>query len=281
MAEEISSESILANIATQLQTMTTQSSQINTVSVKLPEFWTKSPEVWFARVEAQFGTKGISTDQTKYDFVVSALDLNTAEEVQSVLTNPPTVDKYNTLKTALIKTFGKSQAQKDNELLNMNGLGDKRPTALLRKINALNDDPQTLKRALFLINLPADIRSILAGQNITDTEKLAEAADRIWETRTTNIQQISAFPTETNDKSISEQIQHFDMKPPVVETVAAIKNRRYSSHQGSSTSPSVCFYHQRFGPEARRCLHGCKFASLLSKSNKQGTSVSGNAKAGH
>ncbi|GFN92154.1 Gag-Pol polyprotein [Plakobranchus ocellatus] len=87
------------------------------------------------------------------------------------------------IKRALLKAFGKSQAQRDNELLNLNGLGDRKPTALLRKINALNDDPQSLKRALFLSNLPSDIRSIFAGQDFSDIQKLAEAADRIWETR--------------------------------------------------------------------------------------------------
>ncbi|GFO30143.1 transposon ty3-g Gag-Pol polyprotein [Plakobranchus ocellatus] len=156
---------------------------ISAVSLKLPEFWTTSPEVWFARVEAQFGTQNISTDQTKYDYVVSALDVKTAEEVQDVLVNPPDANKYSVLKRALLKAFGKSQAQRDNKLLNLNGLGDRKPTALLRKINALNDDPQSLKRALFLSNLPADIRSILAGQDFSDIQKLAEAADRIWETR--------------------------------------------------------------------------------------------------
>ncbi|GFR68169.1 Gag pol protein [Elysia marginata] len=137
---------------------------INSVSIKLPEFWTTSPEVWFARVEAQFGTKNITQDQTRYDYVVSALDVKTAEEVQDVLVTPPDADKYATLKKALIKAFGESQAQRDSELLNLNGLGDRKPTALLCKINALNDDPQTLKRALFLSNLPADVRSILARQ---------------------------------------------------------------------------------------------------------------------
>ncbi|GFO24399.1 Gag Pol protein [Plakobranchus ocellatus] len=125
-----------------------------------------SPEVWFARVEAQFGTKNITQDQTHYDYVVSALDVRTAEEVQNVLVNPPDADRYATLKDALIKTFGKSQAQRDSEILNLNSLGDKKPTGLFGEINALNDDPQTFKRALFLSNLPADVRSILAGHGI-------------------------------------------------------------------------------------------------------------------
>ena len=263
-------ESILSDLTEQLQALTA-ASQINAVSVKLPEFWTNSPEVWFARVEAQFNTKGISQDQTKYDYVVSSLDIHTAEEIQSILTDPPSDNKYDCLKNALIKTFGKSQAQKDTELLNLNGLGDKRPTALMRKINALNDDPKTLKRALFLMNLPSDIRSILAGHDTADTDALAEAADRIWEARTANVQHISNFPTQapTEQTTTSE------------ETVSAIKTvKRRGPPSQQNTANSVCFYHQRFGPDARHCQPGCKFSSLLSKTSKQGTSSSGNASAG-
>ncbi|KAK3762357.1 hypothetical protein RRG08_047193 [Elysia crispata] len=168
-----SAETLLESLATQLQ--------INAAWVKIPDFWNTSPEVWFARAEAQFGTKHISQDQTKHDYVVSALDVKTVEKVQEVLIHTPDQDKYTTLKKALIKAFGKSQAQKDNELLNLNGLGDRRPTALLRKINALNDDPRTLKRALFLANLPSEICNIFAGQEFRETEDLAEAADRVWE----------------------------------------------------------------------------------------------------
>ncbi|GFN87854.1 transposon ty3-g Gag-Pol polyprotein [Plakobranchus ocellatus] len=104
-----STQALLAALTIQLQSMTVQPN-ISAVSLKLPEFWTTSPEVWFARVEAQFGTKNISTDQTKYDYVVSALDVKTAEEVQDVLVNPPDANKYSVLKRALLKAFGKSSS---------------------------------------------------------------------------------------------------------------------------------------------------------------------------
>ncbi|GFS18578.1 transposon Ty3-G Gag-Pol polyprotein [Elysia marginata] len=163
---------------------------INSVSIKLPEIWTTSPKVWFARVEAQFVTKNITQDQTRCDYVVSALDVKTAEEDQDVLVKPPDADDKATLKKALIKAFGKSQAQRDSELLNLNGLGDRKRTVLIRKINAPNDDPQTSKRALFLSNLPADVRSIPAGQEFSAMEKLAEAADRTWDARCAQVQHI-------------------------------------------------------------------------------------------
>ena len=196
MAEELST------LLQQLLTHSQQAPAVSTVSIKLPEFWTKSPEVWFARAESQFNLRNISTDQTKYDHVVATLDINTAEEMQSILTNPPETDRYEKLKEALIKTYGKSQIQKDIELLSLNGMGDRRPTALLRKIEALNDDPKSLKRALFLTNLPTDVKCILASQNILDIQQLAEAADRIWETKTTqtsinSIQPDTSLPSTT------------------------------------------------------------------------------------
>ena len=104
---------------------------IQAASLKLPEFWTDKPEVWFARVESQFGTKQITVDKTKFDYVVSSLDNTTAGEVEAILTAPPDNNKYDSLKAALLAAFGKTQAQKDSELLSIMGLGDMKSSALL------------------------------------------------------------------------------------------------------------------------------------------------------
>ena len=219
-----SAQALLDALTNQLQSISMQpGSQLNAVSIKLPEFWTTSPE-----------------------------------EVQDVLVSPPEAEKYATLKKALIKAFGKSQAQRDRELLNLNGLGDRKPTALLRRINALNEDPQTLKRALFLSNLPADVQSILAGQDFTDIGKLAEAADRVWEARCTSVQHIAQDSGQPSATIESVKRHRAQMTRPV-DT-----NTTSSSH---APSPPVCFYHLRFGPQARNCQPGCKFSSLLSKAS--------------
>ncbi|GFR65343.1 transposon Ty3-G Gag-Pol polyprotein [Elysia marginata] len=244
-----STQALLAALTSQLQSIAVQPN-IGAVSIKLPEFWTTSSEVWFARVEAQFGTKNITTDQTKYDYVVSALDVKTAEEVQDALVNPPDTNKHITIKTALLKAFGKSQAQRDSELLNLNGLGDRKPTALLRKINALNDDPQTLKRALFLSNLLSDIRSILAGQDFIYIGKLAEAAGRIWETRGACVQHI---------------VTHGADSPPPTPVEAVSRPKCKSQLRPRSKAPSnqaVCFYHLKFGTQASSSLTAANGTSI-------------------
>ena len=122
--------------------------------------------MWFARVESQFGTKQITGDQTKFDYVVSSLDNSTAGEVEAILTNPPQANKYNALKTALLAAFGKTWTQKDSELFSITGLGDMKPTALLRRLQTLNSDPKTLFRAHFLALLPSEVRCVLAGREI-------------------------------------------------------------------------------------------------------------------
>ena len=49
----------------------------NAVSLKLPTLWTSQPEVWFTQAQAQFNLQGISTSDTKYFYVLAALDQET------------------------------------------------------------------------------------------------------------------------------------------------------------------------------------------------------------
>ena len=148
-----SEQALPAALTSQLQSLK-PCNQLNAVSIILPEFWSSATKVWFVRAESQFGTKNITQDQTEYDYVVSALDIKTAEEVHGVLINLPETEKYSNLKKKLIKAFGKPQAKRDSELLNLNGLGDRKPIALLQKMNSLNDDLATLKSCLFVLPFP-------------------------------------------------------------------------------------------------------------------------------
>ena len=234
-----------------------QSAAVSAVAVKLPEFWVEDPEVWFYRVEAQLRSRSITQDQTKFDYVVASLDNTTAAEIKTVLLNPPAEGKYNALKIALLNAFGKSQAQKDAELLNISGLGDRSPTALLRKIESLNNNADTLRRAFFLAQLPTHVRSILALEEFLDIHDLAKAADRIIEAQNIHARTVAASYTSP-------------------KTPRFRKNKTVTSKPTSKTY--ICHYHKRFGPEARYCQPGCLFAELLSSqhtSNQQENFVAG------
>ena len=158
---------------------------ISAISIKLLPFWSTRPEVWFRQVEAQFQTRKpvITADLTKFNHVIAALDNVTAGEVEAIILSPPTNDKYKyaVLKAALINAFGKTQASKDMELLSLSGLGDRKPSSLPRHMESLNADPKTLLRALFLAQLPMEVRRVLAVSSTTELKTLAKEADAIME----------------------------------------------------------------------------------------------------
>ena len=83
--------------------------EVSAVSVKLPTFWPQQPKVWFAQVEAQFAIRNITKEDTKYHYVISALDQETAVRVLDLLETQPE-NPYETLKTRLIgNQFGSTQ----------------------------------------------------------------------------------------------------------------------------------------------------------------------------
>ena len=200
----------------------------NAVALKLPPFWQNEPELWFTQIESRFNTRGIKADQTKYDYVICALDNDASREVKAQILHPPTEGKYDAIKLALTAAFGRSQAEKDAELLAMTDLGDRKPSSHLRYLQALNSDGKSLLRAVFLSHLPTDVRAIVQSQNIEDIDKLAQAADRAVEAR--------------------------DTRQPL--NMAAV-NKPHKQRNHTAPSEFVCRFHRKFGAKAFRCLPGC------------------------
>ena len=73
------------------------------VGVRVPPFWPEKPTLWFAQVEGQFSLSNITSDATKFYYVIAQLDHQYAAEVEDVIISPPTLGKYEKLKSELIK----------------------------------------------------------------------------------------------------------------------------------------------------------------------------------
>ena len=214
--------------------------EANAVSLKLPIFWTSQPQVWFQQAEAQFTIRNITVDNTKYAYVVAALDQDTASRLLDLLRNPPVESRYNTIKARLIQTFSSSRRVRANRLLQMEELGDRQPSALMDEMLSLLDGhtPCLLFEQIFLNKMPDAIRLQLTEADFAEPRKVAEKADQLWLSM--------GVPTAP---AIHRASYPRPMKP---------KNFN-STKEPDSNRTDWCYYHNRFGAKARKCLKPCTF----------------------
>ncbi len=130
----------------------------------------------------------------------------------------------------------------------------------------------TFMKELFLQKLPTNVRMVLASSSATTSlEELAELADKIAEVAAPAVAAIQQTP------AITEELAH--LKTELAKLQNAIRslsrsgshtprrNRTPSRHRSNSPTPNthtnssdeglVCWYHRKFGSEARKCNPPC------------------------
>ena len=153
------------NQALQVEKEREQNAWLAAVSVKLPQFWPDKTKFWFAQAEAQFETKGITVEKTKFSYVVQMLDSKTATQAMDIIETPDPATPYTALKNRLTKVFTLSVSEKASRIIDMAGLGDRTPSQCLADMLQLvpnGEDPGFLFREHFLRQLPNEIRTQLA-----------------------------------------------------------------------------------------------------------------------
>lgn len=265
---------------------------ISRVSVRPPPFWRENPALWFKQLESQFITSGITVSDTKFHTAVSALDTAVISQVSDLIMNPPAEGKYELLKQRLQERFADSEEQRFRKLLGNLDLGDRKPSHLWREMRELagnNNLNEHILKSLWMQRLPTQSQAILSAEE-GNTDRLLILADRIHDifgarevnaasaqemqsparqspaTQQTLIEQLTK-----NVGQLTKQIAAFtsnnqNQKPKArARSVSRSADKRSTdSRSSNSRTPSKethanCWYHHRYGKDARKCIAPCKF----------------------
>ena len=234
--------------------------RVAAVHLKLPPFWPADPQIWFAQVEAQFTTRGITVQKTKFDYIVASLAPEFATEVRDLILSPPTDHPYDTLKEQLIKRTAASEQRRLQQLFNAEELGDRKPSQLLRRMQQLlgdkaNTTDGAFMRELFLQRLPSNVRMVLASTpDAGSLDELAQLADKIAEVATPSI---SSVNTSTEFEHLRQEVSELKL---LIQTLKQ-PNRRSRGRSPSPAPQGLCWYHAKFGDSARKCKPPCAKSS--------------------
>ena len=102
--------------------------RVTSVSVKLATFWPSNPKAWFAQSEAQFVVRGITQSLTKFYHCVAVLTEDVSAQLLDLISCPPSVEPFETLKTRLCDTFGLTPYQRFKAFLSLPFSSDMKPS---------------------------------------------------------------------------------------------------------------------------------------------------------
>ena len=251
---------------------------VSAVALKIPPFWPADPRLWFAQVEAQFTTRSITSQKTRFDHVIASLSPEFATEVRDLILNPPEATPYDTLKAQLIQRTAASAQRRLQLLFHSEQLGDRKPTQLLRRMQQLmgdsapaNPSDNSLLRELFLQRLPSNVRMVLAstGENLS-IDNLAAMADKIMEVAVPTVSSVTTPPPPPNPEvaQLREEVAELRRlinslqvsQPPTAQRSRSRSRSRHNSpSRDNSPAAGLCWYHQRFGERATKCTSPCSW----------------------
>ncbi|GBM41016.1 hypothetical protein AVEN_180926-1 [Araneus ventricosus] len=240
------------------------------VSIKIPPFWTDKPEIWFYQVEAQFQICKITSEDTKFNYLVAQLEPRFLENIWDIIKDS-SVNKYSTAKERLLTTFKESENKKIKRLITGLELGDMMPSELLRTMRSLGepDISEKVLRTLWLEKMPDRVKSIVIVSE-ESLEKLAAMADKIVEMNpiTAEFAEVQKEPAGIDQllskiSALESQIASMSVQRQSRGLHRHQRNRsRSSSRRRYNPQGKLCFFHFRFGKKClpEKCVQPCSWS---------------------
>jgi len=218
-------------------------------------------------VDSQFAISGITSEETKFNYVIAQLDTRYVAEVEYNITNPPPTESYKHLRTKLVERLSTSEEQLVRQLINEEELGDRKPSKFLRHLRSLAGTTtlqDNILRQLWLRHLPSHAQAILTAQSELPLEKVAKLADKIVEVQPAPSQFVHAVST-TNDKKEIDVFAAIETLTKQVSELCAKRPQHFHSRSRSRSNVEQtngkgwCWYHSTYGEKSAKCKAPCKY----------------------
>ncbi|XP_028026683.1 uncharacterized protein LOC114240364 [Bombyx mandarina] len=243
------------------------------IGVRPPPFWAEEPAVWFSQLEGNFVLSGIKDDDTKFYYVTSTLEHRYAAEVKDIIVSPPKTGKYERLKSELIKRLSTSREKEVKQLLMHEELGDRRPSQFLRHLQQLAGPtvPEEFIKTIWTSRLPTTLQPIIVSQKRLDLLALADLADSVHEIIPCSPQIATTSALKATEPSLASMAKQIDELSRQVKALTTHKHRSRSRtrrdspdrktkrSQSSYKKFPTCWYHYKFGNQAKWCTKPCDF----------------------
>ena len=143
-----------------------------------------------------------------------------------------------------------NESERTNRLLNLRGLGDKKPSELMDEMLALAEGHSTcfLFKQLFINQLPEMLQIQMATVVFEEPRAFALEADKFWRAK-------SAL-----DFLDSSKVNRLDTRVPSQQTSVGQVEKKSLRHKCiSPKQDGLCFYHARLGTNGHKCVKPCNF----------------------
>ena len=260
------------------------------VTLKLPTFWTNLPTAWFLNIESQFQIRRVTDELTKYHYVVQSLPQDVIASVYDVMCEPSDTP-YTDLKKVLVDRHTASESKRVEELLSNTAMGDRKPSEFYRSLknlagsSALVSDQLVIE--LWSRRLPILVQTAVKSCGRTDIKDLLVMADSIFEVYQQQSQNslfaVTTTPSTSSTSATSNTViqelikENQSIRSEISEIKKMLsathlhppsrsRNRfpsndrsRSRSKSRSSNSSELCWYHEKYGTDAKHCRKPCKF----------------------
>ena len=258
-----------------------------TKEVRLPSFCTNDAPCWFRRAEVQFRIKKITSETLKAAYVLAVLPEDAFTTMAGWLETQPDEIPYSELKEYLLKDLTLTAEQKAKKLMAIinQPIGDQKPSQAMREMERLmrlptsNGEKKSLDvlLILWLHRLPHEVRRNITAFSEHTREELMKKADRLTDAAAASASKALAEHICSSQEDDYKEENSIEEEHTAAATWSGsrLKFRKPiqpqqipNSQPPRDTVPrkatqSICFYHRRFGHEARRCLQPCSWTKNL------------------